>query len=134
MICYQLICVHEHQFEAWFQNIASFDAQVAEGKITCPLCHSSEIKKAPMAPKIARQNQYQQLEKELKAVQSYVENHCDYVGDNFAVEAKKMHYGETETRNIYGKATLAEAKDLKEEGIETIALPFATKKPKQALN
>jgi len=60
----------------------------------------------------------------LKAFREHVTKNADYVGPGFADEARKMHYGETEHRSIYGEANLAEAKELLEEGIEVHPLPI----------
>ena len=59
----------------------------------------------------------------LRALRDEVEKSCDYVGENFAEEARKMHYGEAEKRSIYGETTFDEAKELRDEGIEIQPLP-----------
>ena len=139
MILYQLACTNAHQFEAWFRDIATYDAQSAAGDIMCPLCGSNGVTKAPMAPRLARRragegrssNGTPDPEAEhiaaakqvIEALQHKVEENCDYVGENFAEEARKIHYGEVEKRGIYGEATDMEAGDLEDEGIEFHRLP-----------
>jgi hypothetical protein len=61
--------------------------------------------------------------KALRALHKDIEKNCDYVGENFAEEARKIHYGESDPRGIYGEATPEEARELREEGVEVMALP-----------
>ena len=68
-----------------------------------------------------------ELETVLVKVQQHVEDNCDYVGENFAEEARRIHYGETESRGIYGEATEVESEELLEEGIDLVALPLVRK-------
>lgn len=140
MILYQLRCHQGHDFDAWFLNGASYDSQSASGDVTCPFCGTPEVAKAPMAPNIASGNADAPLhssveearakkvaEKILDAVdvlREEVEENCDYVGDEFADEAKRIHSGETEERGIYGEASDEEAEDLDDEGIDFFRLPF----------
>lgn len=139
MILFQLKCQRGHEFDAWFLNSATYDNQLANADITCPHCGTSDVVKAPMAPNIARHREAssglketekranQVAKKILEAVgglREEVEKKCDYVGDEFAEEARRIHYGETEERDIYGEATDQEASDLDEEGVDFFRLPF----------
>lgn len=139
MILYELKCQRGHAFEAWFLNSATYDSQQATGDVSCPHCGTTDVTKAPMAPNIARnvsgtskesvdEHRAQEVaEKILEAVDGLrqeVEENCDYVGDEFAEEARRIHYGETEERGIYGEATDDEAEDLDEEGVEFFRVPF----------
>lgn len=63
-------------------------------------------------------------EKVLAEVRTHVKENCDYVGDNFAEEARKIHYGESEERGIYGESTKEETVELMEEGIDVLPLPM----------
>lgn len=135
MIRYQLRCDSDHEFEAWFRDSATYDEQRAGEEITCPVCGGTEIAKAPMAPALARtresgkspERRAEEVAREvLDAVgrlREHVEEHCDYVGDEFPEEARRIHYGEVEERGIYGEASLDEARELVEEGIEFYRLP-----------
>ncbi len=139
MIVYQLKCRKGHEFEAWFLNSAAYDSQQASGDVGCPFCGTTEVAKAMMAPNLSpggsshknpdpSEDRAQRVaEKILEAVDGLrenVEENCDYVGDEFAEEAKRIHQGDAEERDIYGEATDEEAEDLDEEGIEFFRLPF----------
>ena len=145
MIRYALACEAGHEFESWFPASADYEAQRARGLVTCPVCDSPKVDKQIMAPSVARTDKtvgrpaavpaaapqpmamFSEKEREframLKAFREHVTRNADYVGQSFADEARKMHYGETEHRSIYGEASLAEAKELLEEGIEVHPLP-----------
>jgi hypothetical protein len=138
MILYQLKCHRGHAFEAWFLNGATYDSQQASGDVSCPHCGTTGVSKAPMAPNISRgrsgssqdlKSEYRAqevAEKILEAVDGLreeIEENCDYVGDEFAEEAKRIHFGESEERGIYGEATEEEADDLDDEGVEFFRFP-----------
>ena len=133
MIRFSLICDHEHEFEAWFRNNDDFDRQKKRGFVECPECGSSKVEKALMAPAVARSRESRAADEramakaalqQLAAVRKHVEENCDYVGPKFADEARKIHHGEVEKRDIYGEATAEEAKELAEEGVEFARIPW----------
>ncbi|MBI1182475.1 MAG: DUF1178 family protein [Alphaproteobacteria bacterium] len=134
MIKYELKCREcEHQFEGWFADSAAYDEQSAAGELLCPVCAGADVGKAIMAPNIAvrregatpsRAQMAAELRRMLMAVRRQVEENCDYVGDAFAEEARRIHAGEAEERGIFGEATADEADDLREEGIEVVAIPW----------
>ena len=131
MVVYDLRCGNEHVFEAWFPGSDAFDAQAKRGKVQCPVCGDRKIQRAPMAPHVstrgravARRESAEQAMKALTNMQAFIEKNCDHVGPQFAEEARKIHYGETETRNIYGEATPDEAAELRDEGIEFGEIPW----------
>ena len=140
MILFELKCSKGHIFEAWFKDGKSFERQSKQGKVECPVCEDSKIKKAPTVTSSKRRKQNQtaddgrqkHLHKEMleavNKIQKHIEKTCDYVGDNFAEEAKAMHYGEREERAIYGEATAEEAIELQEEEIPFQRLPWGPKK------
>ncbi len=132
MIKYAVKCTSGHEFEGWFKDSAGFDAQVAAGDIACPRCGDTSVSKAPMAPRIAKrrsvdsqkiQEHAQQYMAAAAHIRQTVEENCDYVGEQFAEEARKIHYGETEERGIYGEASPDDARALDEEGIDVLPLP-----------
>lgn len=133
MIVYNLVCAKDHSFEGWFANSAAFDAQSADGKLVCPLCNTREVTKAPMAPalspKVGKQKsapapeELRKMRQFMTGLRKYVEDNAENVGEKFADEARKIHYGDTEERPIYGQATLHEAKELIEEGVDVAPLP-----------
>lgn len=134
MIHYALVCDREHEFDGWFASSDGFDAQVAAGEVLCPHCGSPNVMKALMAPNIAKGKAIavetppqaalaEKMSMMMLALKKHVEENCDYVGDAFAEEARRIHYGEAEHRDIYGEATLDEARELIEEGVEVAPLP-----------
>ncbi len=131
MILFALRCAADHEFEGWFRDGATFDRQSAGGKITCPRCGDTSVSKAPMAPRVARSRAEAtpspspvQLRKVLQELRRHIETNCDYVGERFAEEARRIHYGETDPRGIYGEASADDAQDLAEEGIEVKRIPW----------
>jgi hypothetical protein len=133
MILFNLICAHEHEFEGWFRSGAAYDTQVAAGEVNCPVCHDPQVRKAPMAPGVIKgeggNNQVAvALRDALAALRRRVEETCDYVGDRFPEEARRIYYGEAEERSIYGSASLDEAQALCEEGVEVMLIPACRRK------
>lgn len=134
MISFNLRCDNDHVFEAWFKDGKTYDRQAKQGKVACPVCGDVSVEKAPMAPNIAKgasrgaegkaHVQAAELRKSLEKLRKEVTENCDYVGDKFADEARKIHYDETEKRNIYGEASDEDAQSLEEEGIEFARIPW----------
>ncbi|MCP5411017.1 MAG: DUF1178 family protein [Alphaproteobacteria bacterium] len=130
MIAYNLRCHKGHEFEAWFRSSSAFDEQVTAGHVTCPSCNSVRVEKAIMAPAVAGTKksrkpaaEARQMRQFMTGLRKYVEQNADYVGPQFAEEARKIHYGETPDRHIYGEATPEEARELIEEGVDVAPLP-----------
>jgi len=134
LIRFSLTCEHEHEFEAWFRSNDDFDTQRKRGFVECPSCGSREVGKALMAPAVSTGRKQEKMAlamgeaqrramAELKALSQKMRENADYVGDKFAEEARKIHFGESETRGIYGEATLEEAKSLAEDGVSFMPLP-----------
>jgi hypothetical protein len=127
MILFSLRCSADHEFEAWFRDGTAYEAQAAAGEIACPQCGDSDVEKAPMAPRLARSKSEPSpadIRRMLQQVRKHVEANCEYVGDKFADEARKIHKGEGDKRGIYGEATDAEHRELTEEGIEVQRVPW----------
>jgi len=133
MIVFDLKCGKGHVFEAWFPDSAGFEAQRTDGKVICPVCGDNGCEKAIMAPNIAvprgdgearRKAAAVEMWQQLGQLRRKVEENCEYVGERFAEEARKIHYGETDKRDIYGEATADEAKSLKDEGVEFGLIPW----------
>lgn len=142
MIRYALTCSSEHAFEAWFRSGAAFDQQAADGQIACPICGDRAVRKAMMAPAVMRSTerapaaappearppvptpeQAATMLALLRKVRDHVEKNFDNVGERFPEEVRRMHHGEAEERNVFGQASLEEAKQLIEEGIQVQPLP-----------
>lgn len=131
MICYSLRCTAGHEFEAWFASSAAFDAQRAEGRVSCAVCGSAEVEKAPMAPSVKAGRAAPELgrpaspaEAALAGLRRHIERTADYVGPEFATEARRIHVGEAEKRSIWGEASRDEARALKDEGIPVAPIPW----------
>lgn len=141
MIRYDLICEKGHDFDGWFRDSASYDEQASRGLVSCTHCGSAKIEKQLMAPGIpAKANRKEEapakqmvagpvdprlamMMQMVREMRKHVAENAEYVGENFAEEARKIHYEETEQRGIYGEATPDDAKALIEEGIAVHPLP-----------
>ncbi|EHM00887.1 ribosomal protein L32-like protein [Acetobacteraceae bacterium AT-5844] len=154
MIHYQLRCEQAHEFDGWYKDSTSFDKLAAAGLVECPVCGSAKVSRALMAPAIAKTRAERQevapqqpqatppspppagpqqaaagpipaqMVALLQRMRAEVEKNCDYVGNDFADEARKMHRGESELRGIYGEASDSDAEELREEGIDIARLPW----------
>ena len=130
MILFTLRCESGHEFEGWFRDGDAFETQQAGSEIACPECGNTKIEKAVMAPNIARSRPKgppvspAQMRAALVELRRQVETNCDYVGERFAEEARKIHYGEADPHGIYGEATKEESHDLAEEGISFGQIPW----------
>ena len=139
-----LCCAHDHRFEGWFGSEADFQSQFDGGQVECPLCGDKAVTRLPSAPRLnvsgAREPKAPAPQPErhpvpatpeamtmqamwLKAVQHVMAN-TDDVGERFAEEARRIHYGEAEERAIRGRATREDAQALAEEGIDVMSLPL----------
>jgi hypothetical protein len=129
MILFDLRCKDGHGFEAWFRDGAAYEDQVAAGGVACPVCGDTEVSKALMAPAVSSRPkidpaQAAEAMRLWRKVQNHIERNFDHVGPQFAEEARKMHHGEAEKRSIYGEASMAEAKELRDEGIDVNQIPW----------
>jgi hypothetical protein len=153
MIRYSLACERGHEFESWFASSSAYDKQAKRSLVACPMCGSTKVEKAIMAPRLARGDeaidvpptppapaptpapqgpapvamispQERELRAKLKELRDHLIKNSENVGRKFPEEARKMHYGEVEHRSIYGEASPDEAKELHEEGIEVHPLPI----------
>jgi hypothetical protein len=150
MIRYALRCESNHEFEAWFANSTAYDNLSRSGQVACTVCGTARVGKALMAPSLTQRKEkdetspqpeaprfnapdkiggsqvklpFGELREALRGLRCYVETNADYVGSRFAEEARKIHYGESESRGIYGEASAEEAKALRAEGVEFLPLP-----------
>ncbi len=153
MIHYQVRCRHGHEFDGWFKDSATFDSQSKRGLIDCPACGDTHVSRALMAPSVAtrpvRSDQAPptptvvpqisaasvaskashgplpaQLRAVLQGIRAEIEKNCDYVGPDFAEEARKIHRGDSPLRGIYGEATPEQADELGDEGIDVARIPW----------
>jgi hypothetical protein len=128
MIAFDLFCSNGHKFECWFKDSASFEEQKEAGILTCPICNDDQIEKAfsPFAIKRSGERVREETDphQALQLIQDYLDKHFEDVGVEFYKEALKIHYGETEKRNIKGTATTEEEVILKEEGVQFFKVPI----------
>jgi len=134
VIKYRLRCARAHEFEAWFASSAACESQARNHQVCCPDCGSRDVAKAVMAPNLAgrcheperaaeppeAKPQFAELVRE---VRRFLVARSEDVGAGFPEEARKIHYGEAEPRQIRGTASGEEARDLLDEGIEILAVP-----------
>lgn len=149
MIRFHLRCGNRHEFEAWFPSNAGFDEQKARGLLSCAVCGDEAVEKAPMAPQIVRSTgsapmtidnatgavadapardtvatpSPDAVRRGIEALHRVIEARFDNVGRDFATEARAIHDGTKDPREIYGQATLDEVKDLAEDGIPVVPIP-----------
>jgi hypothetical protein len=150
MIHYQLRCETGHEFDGWFAGSAGFESQAKRGLLECPICGTARVDRALMAPAVPRKGRPprktrkapqpqpettgqvavsgermpDQMLAVLQRMRAEIERNCDYVGDQFAEEARRIHRGESERKGIYGEATADEAEALVEEGIDVSRIPW----------
>lgn len=139
MIRYALRCDQGHDFEGWFRSSDAYDALRGAGQVACASCGSSSVEKTLMAPSLgaAKHDQPKLSEPQtpaeaaLDALRKQVEANSDYVGLQFADQARAMHEGRAEQRAIHGEARPDEARKLIEDGVPVAPLPFL---PRQKVN
>jgi hypothetical protein len=134
VIRFSLVCEQAHEFEAWFRNNDDFDKQARRGLVECPNCGSTKVHKALMAPAVSTARKQEKIAlamgeaqkqamAQLKALSEKLRENADYVGDKFADEARKIHFGEADPRGIYGEATPEEVRGLAEDGVDFMPIP-----------
>ena len=135
MIVFNLICSDcEYVFEGWFDNSSAFETQKKRKLVNCPNCESSSVKKTLVAPNVGKKSNSKKttnkktIASNINKIKKIVEENFDYVGEKFTEEAKKIKYGETKDRPIYGEATIEQTKELIDEDISITPLPFQSSK------
>jgi hypothetical protein len=141
MIRYAMTCDHDHAFESWFQSVGAFDSLVASGHVTCAQCGSPRVTKSLMSPTIrparsvaatpetrpaptALSTPETPIEIAFAKMRKQIEDNSEYVGLDFAAEARAIHDGDAPGRSIYGEAHCDDARKLIEDGIAVAPLPF----------
>lgn len=138
-----LQCGHQHAFEGWFASEVDFQQQLDRGQLTCPVCGDAQVRKMLAAPRLNLNRSREaspaprepgQVDMGLAAPDSHWQGRwlraarqlmqqTEDVGDRFADQARAMHHGEMEPRNIRGRTTPEVAMELIEEGVEVLPLP-----------
>ena len=138
MIKFSLKCSQGHAFDSWFKSADAYDSLAARGLVSCALCGDGNVSKSMMAPSVnSREPSVKGVESgralaapgshaeaAIGALRRRIEAESDYVGKNFAAEARRMHEGETPSRSIHGEAHREEARKLLEDGVPIMPLPF----------
>jgi len=146
MIHYNLRCNDGHEFDGWYKDSAAFDRLAKRGLVECPHCGATKVERALMTPAVPKKSSQRpdppppvpakterkkgggripaEVRAMLQRLRAEVEQNCDYVGPEFAEEARKIHRGDSDKRGIYGETTPAEAEALAEEGIEVSSIPW----------
>ena len=136
MIKYNLTCKCNCTFDSWFASSEEFGRLMEKKLITCIECNSNNVNKSIMAPNVSSSKKIdninykfqKNIKKKITEYQKFIKKNCKYVGDNFAQEARSIHYyDKKKTRGIYGKVTVEEIDELNEEGIETTIIPWYDK-------
>lgn len=137
MIQFTLKCDQDHRFDSWFQSADAFDKLTSAGMVACSVCGSTEVEKALMAPSVRASRKTavapehpplsapaSPAEQALAELKRKIEANSEYVGLNFAREARDIHEGNAPERAIYGEARPEEARKLLEDGVPVAPLPF----------
>ena len=136
MIQYSLKCENDHSFDSWFASADAYDKLADNGMVSCAVCGSTKVSKSIMTPRVRTTKgkeaptaptlptEKSAAEQAMAEMRAKVEQNSEYVGTNFATEARSMHLGDAPERAIYGEAKPAEAKSLIEDGIPVTPLPF----------
>ena len=139
MIKFRLFCKKcSKDFDSWFASSQEYEKLKKSKILNCPKCNSYNIKKSLMAPSIINNKKkinnlnskkHTEIKNKLKEYQKFIENNFDYVGNNFAYEARSIHYNNKQReKGIYGNASKKEVEELSEEGINTEIVPWVNDK------
>ena len=140
MIKYKLICKNcDLKFDSWFASSNEYERLKNKKLLNCHKCNSVKIEKTIMAPQLINNNsktdqklkleKYNRVKKTIIDYQKFIKNNFKYVGDNFAYEARSIHYnGKKKSKGIYGSASREDLKELKEEGIDAQMIPWIDEK------
>ena len=139
MIKYNLKCDNEHEFESWFSDSKEFERLKTRKLLECIYCDSKKIKKSIMAPMISvsknnKVNKFQINEKilqnkrnQLIKLRNFIEKNFEYVGEDFSKKVREIYYDKKNNKTIYGITSPEERKELREEGIDLLSIPWIDK-------
>jgi hypothetical protein len=132
MKVYNLSCEHDHRFEGWFSSEEDFSTQLMDQRIECPVCDSNSVRRLPSAPRLNLSGGQEpqagistQIQAQIREMVQRIVANTEDVGEQFAEEARRMHYNEAPERAIRGVATVHECEALVEEGIDVMPLPMS---------
>lgn len=137
-----LTCEHAHRFEGWFQSAEDFESQLERHLVECPMCGSKTVHRVPSAPRLnlsgatapvprggapgagGQPLNVSELQARWLRMMRQVIEHTEDVGEQFAQEARRIHYDEAPARGIRGVTTPDDARALLDEGIDVTPLPL----------
>tara|TARA_B110001450_G_scaffold128708_1_gene121032 strand:+ start:101 stop:529 length:429 start_codon:yes stop_codon:yes gene_type:complete len=140
MIKYKLICSDcEIYFDSWFSSSKEYEKLKKQKFLNCHICNSLNVEKTLMSPSVlksksnfknrTKEKKQKEIKKTIFEYQKFIKKNFNYVGENFAYEARSIHYkNKKASKGIYGSATEEEVKELKEEGIEAETIPWIKNK------
>jgi hypothetical protein len=136
MIKYNLKCKKCNLiFDSWFATSKEYDKLKKSKLLNCHSCGSLKVEKNLMAPRLLNKNKilkqekefqkYKKIKKKISEYQNFIRKNFDYVGENFAYEARSIHYNDKKKeKGIYGTASKKDLDELREEGIDAQVLPW----------
>ena len=136
MIKYRLVCKDcDISFDSWFSSSKEYEKVKKLKQLNCHNCNSFKVEKTLMSPNIlnskdkivtiSKDKKFSRIKNKIKKYQKFIKKNFDYVGNNFAHEARSIHYNKNKkSQGIYGDASSEEISELKEEGIETEIIPW----------
>ena len=138
MIKYILKCHKEHEFESWFSSSEEFEKLNKKKLLECIYCSSKKIEKSIMSPMVSnlkgKNDEFEIIEKDymihnkkLLKLRKYIEKNFDYVGKDFSKRVREIYYDKKNKKAIYGSTTPEERKELSEEGIDLLSIPWVNK-------
>tara|TARA_E500000178_G_C16698375_1_gene607026 strand:- start:69 stop:491 length:423 start_codon:yes stop_codon:yes gene_type:complete len=138
MIKYNLKCNNNHEFESWFSDSDEFNKLNKKKLLECIYCSSNKIQKSIMAPMLAgtkvKVNSIDIFDKQLLRqknslikLRKHIEKNFEFVGDKFSEKIREVYYDKKTKKSIYGTTTLEQRKDLADEGIDLISIPWVSK-------
>ncbi len=140
MIKYKLLCKNcNTSFDSWFASSREYEKLKKKNFLNCNNCNSKSIEKTLMAPKLLNRSNIgdnkqsnlnlKKIRKKINEYQNFIKNNFEYVGKNFAYEARSIHYKDKNKdkkmkKGIYGTASNDDIKELREEGINAETIPW----------
>ena len=139
MIKYNLKCENKHEFESWFSDSKEFENLKKKKLLECIFCASKKINKSIMSPMISvtkklpknfsleKNKEFEAQKKQLLNIRNFIEKNFEYVGKNFSKKVREIYYDKKNDRTIYGTTTEKERKELSDEGIDLLTIPWINK-------
>ncbi len=139
MIKYNLKCENKHEFESWFSDSKEFENLKKKKLLECIFCASKKINKSIMSPMISvtkklpknfsleKNKEFEAQKKQLLNIRNFIEKNFEYVGKNFSQKVREIYYDKKNDRTIYGTTTEKERKELSDEGIDLLTIPWINK-------